>query len=249
MRADQPKGGFATNPFLNNTTEFTNLGLQHWVVLLITLVAAVALPMYARRRLNEAGRLLIARIMAVTISGGMVLWMILRLARGELDWREDLPLDICNLLALLIVVLMWTPTRRMHVVLYFLVLSGTLQGALTPDLPEGFPHYNFMKYWLVHSGMVVYVIYITASHRFYPDLRSLVRSFAFINVYAAGMCVVNIVAGTNYFYLKHKPPSATLLDLLGPWPWYILLGEALAVVLLFLAYLPVARLSPAWADS
>ena len=32
----------------------------------------------------------------------------------------------------------------------------------------------------------------------------------------------NTVAGTNYGYLNAKPAAASVLDLLGPWPWYLL---------------------------
>jgi hypothetical protein len=32
----------------------------------------------------------------------------------------------------------------------------------------------------------------------------------------------NVVVGTNYGYLNAKPSAASALDLLGPWPWYLL---------------------------
>jgi uncharacterized membrane protein YwaF len=45
---------------------------------------------------------------------------------------------------------------------------------------------------------------------------------------------VNARFGTNYMYLRAKPEAPTLLDLLGPWPWYVLGGEIVAVCLLWL---------------
>jgi len=39
----------------------------------------------------------------------------------------------------------------------------------------------------------------------------------------------------------HKPPTASLLDLLPPWPWYILWMEAIGlVVMCLILYLPFA---------
>ena len=53
--------------------------------------------------------------------------------------------------------------------------------------------------------------------------------------YAAFVGLLDAITGADYLYLRAKPASATLLDLMGPWPWYIawaaLIGIALFLIL------------------
>ena len=53
----------------------------------------------------------------------------------------------------------------------------------------------------------------------------------------------NSAFDTNYGYLNAKPSAATAIDLLGPWPWYLLSELAVVAVLWALITLPWA--SPA----
>jgi len=50
--------------------------------------------------------------------------------------------------------------------------------------------------------------------------------------------LINFAIGSNYFYTRQKPPGGSLLDFFGPWPFYILVVEVLAMILFVLAYLP-----------
>ncbi len=228
-----------SNAFLEYNTLFTTFGAQHLMMLALTVGASVALPLYANRFLSAERRLLVARVMAVVLAIAVVLWVAIRIVLGDFDKTTDLPLDVCNLAALLLPFLMWKPTHRVHEILYFLVLVGTLQAILTPHLFNGFPNFTFFKYWIVHGGLIVFVVYITASFKFFPDWCSLLKAFGWLHVYAAAVFVANLLLGSNYFYIMRKPPTASLLDVLGPWPWYLLVCEVLAFALFILVYLPI----------
>jgi hypothetical integral membrane protein (TIGR02206 family) len=51
---------------------------------------------------------------------------------------------------------------------------------------------------------------------------------------------VNQAIGSNYLFVAHKPTTPTLIDLLAPWPWYILQLEVIALALCLVLYLPFA---------
>jgi len=56
--------------------------------------------------------------------------------------------------------------------------------------------------------------------------------------------IVNLLLDANYFWICGKPVNhigeriPTLLDYMGPWPWYILTGEVVALAHFLLAYSP-----------
>jgi uncharacterized membrane protein YwaF len=59
------------------------------------------------------------------------------------------------------------------------------------------------------------------------------------NFYALCLGLINQALGSNYLYLCNKPAHSSLLDYLGPWPWYILSLELMALFVYMLCYLPV----------
>jgi hypothetical protein len=66
--------------------------------------------------------------------------------------------------------------------------------------------------------------------------RVYVATLAFAALAGAG----TVLTGGNYMFLRRKPAHASLLDLMGPWPVYILVAAAFAL-LLFVALAAAAR--------
>lgn len=59
-----------------------------------------------------------------------------------------------------------------------------------------------------------------------------------LNCYALVVGAVNANWGWNYGYLCRKPSGPSLLDYLGPWPWYLLSLELVALAMFLLLELP-----------
>ena len=60
------------------------------------------------------------------------------------------------------------------------------------------------------------------------------------NVYLLVVTGINLLIDSNYMFTLHKPPTASLFDVLGPWPIYLLAAEGIAAVVFLLLYLPFA---------
>jgi uncharacterized membrane protein YwaF len=52
--------------------------------------------------------------------------------------------------------------------------------------------------------------------------------------------VINLGLGSNYLFINHKPPTASLIDLLPAWPYYIPFLELIGLATFTILYLPFA---------
>ena len=59
-----------------------------------------------------------------------------------------------------------------------------------------------------------------------------------LNCYALAVGGLDAIAGWNYGYLCRKPSEPSLLDFLGPWPWYLLSLEVVAFLMFLVLDLP-----------
>ena len=71
-----------------------------------------------------------------------------------------------------------------------------------------------------------------------PRPRAVLRMMAWTNAFAAVAGLASWITGGNYMFIRDPPPTGSLLDKLGNWPWYILSGEAVALCAFFLLSIP-----------
>src|SRR5690606_7216872 len=82
--------------------------------------------------------------------------------------------------------------------------------------------FEFIGYWLFHVAALIVPIVFIWGLGYRPTWRGYAVSFAAVLAWAGIAGVVNALTGTNFGYLAHAPAGPSALDLLGPWPVYIL---------------------------
>ncbi len=208
---------------MNETASFVPFGASHLLAIAVILVISVGLPLSLRRL--GASETLIGRIgivaaifAAVHELGKTWAWV----AIWDQRLIDGLPLHICGAgLYLTSVLLVWRP-QWVYEVVYFWGLAGALQALLTPELPYGFSHPFTISFFISHGMILFGLFYATLAFRMRPTWSSIPRAFA-ITLFFAFIIVapLNMLLDTNYMYLRGKPTTGSVLDLFGPWPWYI----------------------------
>jgi hypothetical integral membrane protein (TIGR02206 family) len=131
-----------------------------------------------------------------------------------------------------------TKRRFVFEVVYFFGLAGALQALITPELFYTFPHFRFLHFFIAHFAIILSILYMVWVEGASITLRSVFKSFIVLNLFALIALFTNIATGANYMFLARKPQNPSILDFLGPYPWYILSLEVIAFVMFLLLYLP-----------
>jgi len=165
-------------------------------------------------------------------------------ARGVWRVEHDLPLQLTDAVSAVAVVALWSPRWLLVELLYFWSLTASVQAVLTPDLGVGqsFPSVYYFTYFSYHVGAIAGACFLVFGCRLYPRPGALWRVIALTLAFTALAGAGDRITGGNYMYLREKPAHNSLLDLMGPWPWYILSTTALAIVMLLAVQLLTNRL-------
>lgn len=205
--------------------------VAYWVAVAIGAILT-ALAIVVARRSSARVALVISRCLAVILAATAVAFYLQPIADGTFSVRGSLPLQLCDVAAVIAAFTCWFPGWRLGFELtYFWGLAGTLQAVVTPDLGTRFPHLEFFVFVIAHIGIVMAALYLAIGMRRVPRRRAPVWVFGLTVGLAAVDAVLDAALGANYMYLAHVPANATLLSVLGPWPVYIASASLVAVVL------------------
>ncbi|MEQ3554484.1 TIGR02206 family membrane protein [Pseudonocardia nematodicida] len=224
---------------------FVPYGTTHWVALGVGVVGAVVLVVIGRRLRGRPAEAAFSRWFAVAILAFQIPLQLRLLTPERFDPDISLPLQLSDLSWMFAAYALWSHRWWACAPLYYWGLTLTPQAMLTPatDAPD-FPHIEFVSFWGLHLLVTWAAIYLTWGAGVRPSWAGLRVTLAVTIAWAACVTTFNSVVGSNYGFLNRKPDNPSLLDLLGPWPWYLLVEFALVVIGWALITWPWRRVSP-----
>ena len=223
-----------------NGEPFRLLSSSHLIALSVVVLVNLSIISLRRNVSPQARRAFRYGLAALLILNEMALHLWIW-TTGNWTVQTMLPLHLCGLFVYISAIMLITKSYTLYEFAYFLGIGGATQALLTPGLGiYGFPHFRFFQIFVAHGSIVTAAIYMTAVEQYRPYWTSLLRAVVGANLYMLLVGLVNALIGSNYLFIAHKPDTPSLLDVLGPWPWYILSAEAVGLAVGLLLYLPFA---------
>jgi hypothetical integral membrane protein (TIGR02206 family) len=201
---------------------------SHLVVLAVFVVGTVVLLTSGRRLGGSRWEQPVAVGFAVANLVFGVASMVLGMVPFHV--KSSLPLQICGFVWVIVAWALLSRRPTPTALTYYWGLTLTLQAVLQPTLEQPFPEPRFFVFWLKHLAIVWGAVYLTLTLRNGPDWRGYCRTVGWTFVWLFAVLGVNAVLGSNYGYVNRKPASGTVLDVLGPWPGYLLAEMAIVLV-------------------
>jgi hypothetical integral membrane protein (TIGR02206 family) len=210
-------------------------------LLTLAVIALVIASVVAAARLWAGPWTVFAcRVLAVVILANEAAWWVWLGAHDTLSASYALPFQLCDVAGLISAAALWSRQPLLVELTYFWGLAGTANGLITPDISDHFPSFGFMQYFIAHGTIVAAALLLVVGLRIAPRSGAVLRVFGMtvgLLVLDAG---VNLVTGGNYLYLRHTPGVHSLLDVFGPWPWYIIGAAGVALAAFLVLDLPFA---------
>ena len=219
---------------------FQPFSASHWIVL--ALVVTVNIMIYVFRvRIRES----LPASITHTVMAALLLFLALTqqawyVLSGTWSIQYSLPLYLCDISLFVCVLMLLKNSCNLYEIAYFWGVGGAVQALLTPNVSYAFPHFIFFQFFFTHAVIITVCLWVTFVDGFRPTYRSVWRAFLVTNIYILLIAVFNYFTSSNYMFLCQKPGAVSLLDYMGPWPWYILTGEFVCLLVYFLCYLPFA---------
>jgi hypothetical integral membrane protein (TIGR02206 family) len=224
---------------IDSERTFQPYGAAHLTAILLTIAVPFVLAAIVRQTKSQLVERAVVFSLSVLLILNYVSYMMRVRQFGAVSWQQILPLQLCDWGMVVVIVAMLSGNQRWFEVAYFWGIGGTLQAVLTPNLRYGFPDFRFISFFVAHSGIIVGVIFLMLVRRYRPYPMSILRTFAWTELYFVITFMADALTGFNYGFLLHKPEAFSILSFLSDWrPLYLLQMHLLAWVFFVVLYLP-----------
>ena len=221
-------------------TPFELFGTVHLITIAVIIVVSVLLPRtYKDKSINQKST------MNKVIAGVIALHVIispykdLYLLANPYDWRETLPLHMCDLSEIFLIWFLLGGPKILYLCAFFWGLGGASMAILTPDISHHDLDYIF--FMIGHGMIIVGIMYATVALGNRPYVKDILKVSAITAfILLPIVYIINILLGepANFWYLVAKPDGASLMDMFPDPPYHLLYTTPIAIAVFYLIYLP-----------
>ena len=216
---------------------------QHFIAVAIGF-AAVAAFIMAGKKGGDSRRRTTAVLALVNLSSVPLSFAAWYTVDAPKSVENFLPLHLCDVATLTAGFALITKRPLLCALTYFWGLAATMQALLTPALSVGFPNMAFVMFFVQHFAIVATALYLPMVEGWRPRQplwKAPLEIYACSLIYLMFAMTVNKLLGTNFAFASHPPLNPSLIDHLGPWPWYLVSMQLIALIFFYLLTLPFTR--------
>tara|TARA_Y100001934_G_scaffold106725_1_gene131137 strand:+ start:468 stop:1169 length:702 start_codon:yes stop_codon:yes gene_type:complete len=221
-------------------TPFQLFGTVHLLTIFTVIVVSIFLPKLYKDK-SENQKSLMNKIIASIIAAHVIIspYKDLYLLATPYDWRETIPLHMCDLSEIFLIWFLLGGPRILYLCAFFWGLGGASMAILTPDISHHDLDYIF--FMIGHGMIIVGIMYATVSLGNRPYAKDILKVSAITAfILLPIVYVINLILGdpANFWYLMAKPDGASLMDVFPEPPLHLLVITPLAIAVFYLIYLP-----------
>ena len=221
-------------------TPFELFGTVHLITIAVVIITSIFLPKFYKNKSDHQISMM-KKIIAGVIAAHVIIspYKDLYLLANPYDWRETIPLHMCDLSEIFLIWFLLGGPRILYICAFFWGLGGATMAILTPDIS----HYDldYIFFMVGHGMIVVGIMYATVTLGNRPYAKD-IATVALITalVLLPIVYVINLLLGepANFWYLMSKPAGASLMDMFPEPPYHLLVTTPIAIALFYLIYLP-----------
>ena len=221
-------------------TPFELFGTVHLITIAVVILTSILLPKFYKNK-SDYQISMMKKIIAGVIAAHVIIspYKDLYLLANPYDWRETIPLHMCDLSEIFLVWFLLGGPRILYICAFFWGLGGATMAILTPDISHHDLDYIF--FMVGHGMIVVGIMYATVTLGNRPYAKDIVTvSLITALVLLPIVYGINLLLGepANFWYLMTKPAGASLMDMFPEPPYHLLVTTPIAIAVFYLIYLP-----------
>ena len=221
-------------------TPFELFGTVHLITIAVVIITSIFLPKFYKNKSDHQISMM-KKIIAGVIAAHVIIspYKDLYLLANPYDWRETIPLHMCDLSEIFLIWFLLGGPRILYICAFFWGLGGATMAILTPDISHHDLDYIF--FMVGHGMIIVGIMYatVTLGNRPYAkDIATVALITALVLLPIVYVIYLLLCEPANFWYLMSKPAGASLMDMFPEPPYHLLVTTPIAIALFYLIYLP-----------